>query len=74
MPTYEELKQQSDDLAAQAEEMRKAEVADVASEIHEKMAKFKMNAADLGFIQPKKKREKKVKAVAEVTPAEPALA
>ena len=52
---------QSQELAARAEEVRKTEIASVAAEIHEKMAVYKMTAEDLGFIAPKKKREKKVK-------------
>lgn len=61
MATYSELMTQSQELAAQAEEVRKTEVAGIAAEIHEKMALYKMTAEDLGFIAPKKKREKKVK-------------
>lgn len=60
-PTYEELKKQIADLERKAEEVRKAELAEVISAIRQKIAEFGLTAADLGFSAAGRKAAKAAK-------------
>ncbi len=52
MPTYVEIMAQIEALQKQAEEMRRAEIADVIAEIRQKIRDYDLTAADLGFGAP----------------------
>ena len=49
MATYLELKQQIENLQAQAEQARKQETADAIAQIKSLMAQYDLTPADLGF-------------------------
>lgn len=57
-PTYEELKKQIADLERKAEEVRKAELAEVIAAMRQKITEFGLTAADLGFSTTGKKSAK----------------
>lgn len=63
MTTYAELKAQGEALLAQAEELRKQEIAGVISDIKAKVKEFGLTADDLGFgsAQPTKKKTGRAK-------------
>lgn len=52
MATYLELKQQAQRLLVEAEELRVSEVAQVISEIQQKMQDYGLTLADLGNTKP----------------------
>lgn len=49
MATYLELKQQIEELQAQAEQARKQETADAVAQIKSLMTQYNLTPADLGF-------------------------
>lgn len=51
MSTYLELKEQAEELMRKAEEIRKKEVVEVIADIKDKIIKYKITAADLGFTE-----------------------
>ena len=55
MSSYDELMLQAKALMEQAESVRKAELANVVTEIKAKMKEFGITIADLGGVPPKKK-------------------
>ncbi|MEX3956094.1 H-NS family nucleoid-associated regulatory protein [Trinickia sp. EG282A] len=60
MSQYAELKAQIAKLQAQADEVRRAELADVIADIQQKIAEFGLSARDLGFAEaPRRGRPRK---------------
>lgn len=66
MATYLELKAQAEALMNQAEQARKQEIAEVVSEIKQKMAEYGISVADLGLPAGGKKARKSSGATASV--------
>ena len=64
MSNYSDLMAQAGKLREQANEVRKADLAGIVDGIKATMASNGLTAEDLGFIAPKVKRQKKVKAEA----------
>lgn len=60
MASYLELKAQAEKLMAQAEEARKKEIADVVSDIKQKISEYGITVSDLGLSAKTKKATKKV--------------
>ena len=54
MTTYKELQAQIEQLRKQAEELRQAEIADVITEIKNKMNEYGITGADLGLMGKKR--------------------
>jgi len=64
MTTYAELKAQGEALLAQAEELRKQEIAGVISDIKAKMKEYGISAEDLGAGSTSVRKSVKSKSVA----------
>lgn len=55
MSQYAELKAQIEKLQAQADEARRAELANVIAEIRQKITEFGLSASDLGFAESRRR-------------------
>jgi DNA-binding protein H-NS len=62
MATYIEMKKQAERLMAEAEAMRKDELAEVISQIKAEIAEYGLTPKDLGFVMPATIKGRKVPA------------